>query len=263
MIALFRITAFAGAFLYFVVQPMLARRLLPQLGGSPVVWNTALVFFQMLLLAGYAYAHATSRPGLVVRSRGLHLLVAALPLLVLAWSGVAQGSPVVTWSWAERWLDPEAHPVSGLLATAMLAVGLPGFVLAAGSPILQRWFASGQSGRDPYVLFAAANAGSLAALIGYPFFIERRLGLTEQWWMWSGGYAAYVGLLMVCAAKSGRTLDDDRRSVAAAAIDDTSLTVRLTRSRQLRWLGLSAAPAAALPGVTGFLTTDLASVPLL
>jgi hypothetical protein len=264
MTALFRATAFAGAFLYFVVQPMFARRLLPHLGGAPVVWSTMLVFFQLLLLAGYAYAHAAGRSDDLIRSRRMHLLIAALPVLLSGAAAIAWGSPLIVSSQAEQWLDPQSQPVLGLLASTLLAVGLPGFVLAAGTPILQRWFANSRAApSDPYALFAAANAGSLAALIGYPLLIERWYGLTEQSWIWYAGYAAYVALLCACAATTRTASARFGSCTAATATDDNPAAGGLSRMRQFRWLGLAAAPAAALAGVTGFLTMDLASVPLL
>src|SRR6185436_15528674 len=168
---LYAITIFLSASLLFIVQPLFARLILPLLGGSPSVWNTALAFYQVTLLAGYSYAHVLSRRLSLKAQVIVHGLVILLPLLVLpihvptGWTPPTSGSPV----W---WL----------LGTMAVAVGLPFFVVSANSPLLQAWFADTkqQESEDPYFLYGASNLGSLLALVSYPIVIERVLRLREQ-----------------------------------------------------------------------------------
>src|SRR5262245_37705377 len=164
MLILFGVTIFVAASLLFLVQPMFARMALPLLGGAPAVWNTAMVFYQATLLAGYAYAHvATDRLG-PRRQAGLHLLVLLLPLVVL---------PIAL---PRGWTPPgDSSPVPWLLALLAVAVGLPFFAVSATSPVLQAWFAttSHPTARNPYVLYAASNVGSMLALLAYPLVVER------------------------------------------------------------------------------------------
>src|SRR5690349_9989336 len=176
---LYALTMFVGAALLFVVQPMVARMLLPKLGGSPSVWTTCVVFYQAALLAGYVYAHLTARLA-VRRQATIHLAVlvvafAALPIAIApGWEPPAEGSPVAR--------------VLALLATA---IGLPFAAVSATSPVLQRWFAaSGVRGADdPYFLYVASNLGSMLALLAYPLVVEPLLPLHDQSRLWSGGYA--------------------------------------------------------------------------
>ncbi|HEX8661427.1 MAG TPA: spermidine synthase, partial [Brevundimonas sp.] len=185
---LFAVAIFTSASLVFVVQPMVTKLVLPMLGGSPAVWNTAMVFFQTALLAGYGYAHGLQKIGSIKTQVAIHLallVVAALflPLRVNGWLG----DP-----------DPSA-PVMWLLATLALSVGAPFAVLSATAPLLQAWFARVRAGypdgKNPYVLYAASNLGSFLALLSYPFVIEPLTNLFGQRMGWTAGYWTF--LLMV------------------------------------------------------------------
>jgi hypothetical protein len=183
-----------SAALLFSVQPMFAKMALPLLGGTPAVWNTCMVFFQAMLLAGYGYAHLTTR-WLGERTQALvHLVICLLPLAAL---------PIVL---PAGWKPPtETTPVFWLLGLLGVAVGAPFFVLSATAPLLQHWFSRTDhpSADDPYFLYAASNVGSMAALLGYPFLIEPALRLEEQGQWWSWGYVALCVLLVICAAFCG------------------------------------------------------------
>jgi len=162
MLALFTLTVLVSATLLFLVQPMFARMVLPLLGGSPAVWNTALVFYQVTLLAGYAYAHLLTgrlRPR-VQAAIHVVLLLAAFAVLPIA---VPRG-----------WMPPtDTSPVGWMLALLAVGVGLPFFVVSTTGPLIQRWFSAGThpTARDPYFLYAASNAGSMAGLLSYPLLI--------------------------------------------------------------------------------------------
>src|SRR4051812_15023324 len=160
---------------------MVGKMVLPPLGGTPAVWNTCMVFFQALLLAGYAYAHALSRR-LGLRAQVLvHAGVLLLPLVPLALFRLDVAEL------ARQWPPPRsANPVPWLLAVLAVTAGLPFFAVSAAAPLLQKWFAgtSHPAARDPYFLYAASNLGSMLALLAYPTLVEPRLGLTRQagWW---------------------------------------------------------------------------------
>lgn len=232
---------------------MFTRFVLPVLGGSPSVWNTALVFYQAVLLAGYAYAHySTQRAG--VRKQSLwHMAMMLLPLLVLP-IGIRSLS------------DPTDHsnPVVWLLLTLTLSVGLPFFLVSAGSPLIQQWFAHMRHDRshDPYFLYASSNVGSMVALLAYPLFIEPNLTLRQQSVLWSVGY----GIMLVLFGAMVWTLRKQRQEViedAKQESDDRKFEPAPTLMRRFRWVLLAVVPVSLMMGVTTFLTTDIASMPLL
>ncbi|MCC6659995.1 MAG: fused MFS/spermidine synthase [Phycisphaerales bacterium] len=250
MLAVYSLTIFAGAFLLFLVQPLAARMVLPSLGGSPAVWNTCMVFFQGLLLAGYAYAHwSTTRN--VRRQTALHLAVLLLPLAALP-IALRTGPPA-----------PGGSPIPWLLTALALSVGLPFLVVSSTAPLLQRWLtATGhQAGRDPYFLYAASNAGSLIALIVYPLVLEPTLTLQQQRYAWSVGYvvlaaltawSAIITLRQPVAAPAGA-----RRTRPALVREAVPLR------RRLFWVTAAAVPSSYMLAVTQYLSTDIAAVPLL
>ncbi len=254
MIALFTATIFLSAALLFAVQPMFGRLVLPLLGGAPAVWNTCLVFFQALLLAGYGYAHLLStyvRPARQVWVHGVVLLVALFSLPIAIPAG---------------WTPPvDRNPVPWLLAAATMAVGLPFFVVSATSPLLQRWFATTDhpAAGDPYFLYAASNLGSLIALVGYPVLIEPRLGLGQQGWCWTVGYGGLGVLIAFCADTLLRRLAPSSTADPTRASRDDDVSVALTWRRRLRWVLLAVVPSSLLLSVTNYISMDLAAIPLL
>jgi len=247
-VVLFSSTLFLSAFLLFSVQPMVGKSVLPLLGGTPAVWNACMMFFQAGLLAGYAYAHlATTRLG-ARRQAGLHLFVLLLPVLSLP-IGVPEG-----------WTPPtDAHPLPWLLLVLLLRVGLPFFVISASAPLLQKWFADTDhpSARDPYFLYAASNLGSFAALISYPTLIEPMLPLLMQSRLWAVGYWAFALLIVGCA----QLLWSSRAPASAPSRVEPAAPLSVTR--RLWWLLLSFVPSSLLLGVTTYLSTDIAAIPLL
>ncbi len=254
MLLLYTIAIFVNATLLFLVQPMFARMVLPLLGGSPAVWNTALVFFQAMLLAGYAYAHATSKWLGVKKQAMLHCVLLLLPLFLL---------PIAV---PKGWTPPaETNPIPWLLALLTVAVGLPFFVVSAGSPLLQKWFATTghKAAGDPYFLYAASNLGSMMALLGYPIFIEPKLHLLDQSRLWSYGYGLLILLTFSAAfvlwrGKIKQNPDSETKN------DETeiALSVPNTQSR-MRWVMLAFVPSSLMVSVTTYISTDIAAIPLL
>ena len=251
MLILYGITIFAGAFLLFAVQPIVGRMVLPLLGGSPAVWNTAMVFYQAMLLAGYAYAHWATRWLGVRRQMTLHFLVLLVPLVVLPIS-IPRG-----------WTPPAAsNPIPWLLALLTVAVGLPFFVVSATSPLLQRWFsASGRrAAADPYFLYAASNFGSFLALIAYPVLIEPRLRLGDQSWWWAVGYVGLVALTIACVAWVRRTVGDEDGERPAPGDPPADPP---TAGRRIRWVLWALVPCSLMLSVTTYLSSEIAPIPLL
>jgi spermidine synthase len=257
MLIVYAITVFVSATLLLIVQPMFARMVLPMLGGSPAVWNTALVFYQATLLAGYAYAHASTRWLGVRRQAVLHLILLLLPLLVLP-----IGIPT-------DWTPPaEANPIPWLLRLLTVSVGLPFLLVSTSSPMLQRWFSATRHALagDPYVLYAASNIGSLLAILLYPTVVEPHLTLQAQSWSWAASYGLLIAFTTGCAMFlwKSRAPDANADSKPAPELSSTeSETTPLTFKRRGRWLLLSFAPSSLMLSVTTYISSDLAAVPLL
>src|SRR5262245_43459202 len=171
MLVVFALTLFVSAFLLFVVELMVGKMITPMLGGSPAVWNTCMVFYQAMLLAGYGYAHVTTRWLGARKQAVLPTALLFLPLVVLPIAVNEDLAP-----------SGEASPVVGLLVILFASVGLPFFVLSATAPLLQKWFANTDhpAAKDPYFLYAASNLGSMLGLLAYPFLIEAFLGLASS-----------------------------------------------------------------------------------
>jgi SAM-dependent methyltransferase len=247
----FAATLFATSALLFVLEPLVGKVLLPTLGGGAPVWTTTAAFFQLALLVGYVYAHVG--PSLLGTRRHAGLHVALLSLAALL---VARGTdaPLVTTAGAP------AHPAWWLFASLARSVGLPFVLLAASTPLLQRWFAAAADGRarDPYFLFAASNLGSLVALLAYPVLLEPLLGLTGQRRLWSSALIATVALVGGCAVLAVRRGAPGRHDGGAArASAAPSVLLRA------RWLVLSAVPSSLLLSVTSYVSADIAALPLL
>jgi hypothetical protein len=247
---LFALTLFVSAALLFVLQPMVAKAVLPLLGGSPAVWSTCMVFFQSALLAGYAYAHFITSRLALRRQVLIHAGLLLLPLWYLPLTfGAASDTPGAV----------SARPVFWLLGLLGSAVGIPFFAVATTAPLLQRWFSETHSpgARDPYYLYGASNLGSLLALLSYPFLIEPNIPLGRQSALWTGGYLILAALALVCAVVVWNT------PRAEGLHDALHSTARPSRQHWLRWLVLAFVPSSWMLGVTAYLSTDIAPVPLL
>lgn len=247
LVALYALTMFASASLLFVVQPMVAKLLLPSLGGSSAVWTTCMLFFQAMLLGGYLYAHVGARFLSPRRQAIVHI-----PLMLIAAVTLPIALPELT-------LDASEQPTTWLLAALVLSVGAPFFVVSTSAPLLQHWFAhtGHEQAEDPYFLYAASNLGSMVALLGYPFVIEPWLGVTAQTIAWAAVYGLFAVLLLACA--------NVVRGVGSslAKEQDATCAPPLTWPQRGRWILLAAAPSSLMLGLTQFLTTDIAAVPLL
>ncbi|WP_181704914.1 fused MFS/spermidine synthase [Chthonobacter rhizosphaerae] len=248
--ALFAATLFLSAFLLFSVQPMFAKLVLPRLGGSASVWSVAMVFFQAMLLAGYAFAHLlTSRfePKVAVVAQ-LTVLAGCLTVLPVALPD-GWGAP------------PESGTAFWLMGLFAAAVGLPFFAVAVNGPLLQAWFArtGHPHARDPYFLYGASNIGSFAALIAYPILVETTLGGHAQTLGWTGGFVLLAVMIAACGGAMLRS-----GPVAHAIPVERELTGDVpSLGRRLQWIALAFVPSALLVAVTAHISTDIAAVPFL
>jgi hypothetical protein len=249
ILIVFTAAIFTSALLLFSVQPLFTKMVLPRLGGSPAVWSVAMVFFQSLLLGGYAYAHFLMH----IRSRiiivGVHgaLLLLALSTLPLSIAG--------------GWTPPSSGYAFWLLGLFAVSIGLPFFALAANNPLLQAWFVrtGHPAGPDPYFLYASSNIGSFLALLSYPVLLEPMLTLRTQNLLWTGGY----GLLILEIAACGVLL---LRSPAQALVEtkaDDAEAPAPGWMLRARWILLAAVPSGLLIAVTAHISTDVAAAPLL
>ncbi len=242
-------TIFLSAFLLFLVQPIIAKQILPWFGGSSAVWTTALVFFQSILLAGYAYADLTTRVG-VRRQTLMHIGLLAVSLLTL---------PILaSIHWQPR---GDEEPIARILLLLTVTIGLPYFLLSATTPLLQSWFWQRFRTVVPYRLFALSNFASLLALLGFPFLLEPWFDLVELGWAWSIAYGVFVFLCATIAWSSLKASDgrgNSPRTVTAAAA--AAAPARIT---QLTWLALAAMASIMLLAVTNHVTQNIASVPFL
>ena len=250
VLSVYTAAIFLSALLLFSVQPLFTKMVLPRLGGSPAVWSVAMVFFQTLLLAGYAYAHVLMR----VKNRVVPVVVHLL-LLVVAMA-------TLPLSIATGWGDP---PTSGyavwLLGLFAVSIGLPFFALAANNPLLQAWFVrtGHPAGPDPYFLYASSNIGSFLALLSYPVLLEPMFTLRTQDLMWTAGYGLLIVLIAACGVL---LLRSPAFGPADLQIGETAAPPPAWRLRA-RWIFLAAVPSGLLIAVTAHISADVAAAPLL
>lgn len=246
----FTLTLFTSALLLFLVQPMVGKLILPLLGGTPAVWNTCMVFFQALLLAGYSYAHFSTKYFGVKKQSFYHLFLMIVPFFFVF--------PITIWE--SLLVDTESYLIPKLLAVLFISAGIPFFVVSSSAPLLQRWFSrtGHPSANDPYFLYAASNLGSMIALVGYPAFVEPHLTLQQQRWGWGIGYAVLVGLTAVCSWMLRVSPDSTDGPAEVPANPEI-----LSWPRIVRWVFLGAVPSSLMLGATTYMTTDIAAIPLL
>jgi hypothetical protein len=271
VVVLFGLASFLAAVLLFTVQPMIGKMVLPDLGGVPAVWNTCLVYFQAMLLCGYLLVHAAGHTAGIERRRVSFFYLVALAALFAAGYMI---QPIALQS-EIGWRSPAfGSPALDLFAALCRWATLPLVVVSATAPLMQCWFAlSGHyRARDPYFLYAASNAGSLLALLTYPLVIEPNVGLAVQSRIWRTGFLVLAILVLTCGVIA-RSLsrshpawnlgpEPDRQSDSAQDWADTGAWGNPGLHRRFQWLMLVFIPSSWLLGVTTYLTTDLAPVPL-
>lgn len=255
---LFALTVFLSAFLLFQVQPLIGKVLLPWFGGTPSVWSAAMLVFQWLLLAGYAYAHFATRSLPAVWQTRAQLLVLGVGIALL---------PILPRNdWKPVGAD---HPWLSVVGILLGSVGWPFFVLSISGPLLQAWYARTFEGRSPYRLYAISNAGSLLGLLSYPFLIEPRLSIARQSTLWSGLFVLFAALCGLTALLTSR-----RRQASAVALpEQPSLAVSAPAHSVpaappslrtiLTWFALGAIPSVMMLAATNQVCADVAPTPFL
>lgn len=242
---LYALTIVVSAFLLFQVQPVIAKIILPWFGGSAAVWTTCLLFFQVVLLLGYLYAHAIVR---YLKPR-MQMLVHAGLLLV---SGAAL--PIYpNAAWKPTGTEDPSLRILGLLA---VTVGLPYFLLSTTGPLLQAWYARRYKGVIPYRLYALSNAGSMFALLSYPVLFEPVFTTHEQAGMWSVAYLVFAALCALTAFRSGT-------AAAAETAEEAEAAPRPGAAQYWTWMGLAACASVLLLAVTNHMSQNIAAIPFL
>ncbi len=255
---LYAVTIFLSAFLLFQVQPLIAKIILPWFGGSAAVWTAAMLFFQVSLLAGYAYAHfliarLNSRRQMQVHGALLLVSLGLLPIL-----------PNPSWK-------PEAagDPTLRILILLAITIGLPYFLLSSTSPLLQAWYVRHTGSKFPYRLFALSNFGSMLGLLSFPFLVEPNLTSRQQAWGWSGIYVAFVLLCgsaaLISSAKQASPEDavDPIDDANEDAMEPAPASPRPDWREMGLWVGLAACASVLLVSITNHLSQNVAPIPLL
>src|SRR5918993_1343433 len=286
LVVLFGTTILVSGALLFLVQPMIAKFILPSFGGTPAVWTGSMLFFQAALLAGYLYVHVTTTWLGPRRQAWLHLAIVLLPLLIFLLLGPL-AEP------GEEWApSSQENPIFLLLGVLLVSVGMPFFALSTTNPIVQRWLSDTDhpAAHDPYFLYVASNLGSMVGLLGYPLLIERELSLANQGIWWSVGYGALALLVVGSAILMWRsapvtapptTVEDGEAEPPGGAPNppvgsgggapETGAPLAETAGessaptfwRRARWVGLTFVPSSLMLGVTAFITTNITPIPLL
>ena len=243
--ALFLITILTGSFLLFLVQPMIARMALPRLGGAPAVWNSAMLVYQALLLAGYAYAHRLTQTS-PRRQAIIHIALFAIAILWLP-IGLANLQP-----------PADGSPIFWVPWLLIASIGPLFFVVAAQAPLMQRWYSMSGNQGEPYALYAASNIGSFGGLLAYPILVEPFTTLQSQKWIWSGIYLALMGLVCICAIQLWR-----KAGTPVAPAETATDLAHIGWRRRIYWIILAAVPSGLMLSTTSHLTTDLMAMPLI
>lgn len=257
LVLLSAVTIFVSAFLLFQVQPLISKKILPWFGGSPAVWTTCMLFFQVLLLAGYTYAHLLTRYVSAKWQGRIHAALLVLAVVTL---------PIIPSDW---WKPESGTWPSGRILLLLLAkVGAPYFLLSTTGPLIQAWFALANPGKSPYRLYALSNVGSLGALLSYPFVFERLLTVNWQGWLWSGAFVGFAALaggmglwIWRIAAKLEQEGFDTKKAVGGD--EATALSAAPAWYHHIGWLLLAALPSMTFLAITNHLCQDVAGMPLL
>ena len=253
------LSIFLSAFLIFQAQPLIGKYLLPWFGGTSGVWSTILLFFQTLLTGGYAYAYWLIGLKQTSKQKKYHFLLVIISLILLVLTTIWSDSPI-TPDLALRPTNPR-HPVWEILKLLFLFIGLPGFLLAANSTLIQSWYSRDYPKKSPYWLYSLSNVGSLLALLSYPLLIEPNFSLQTQAWVWASGYLIFslITIILVSRLARNTTIDDDN-----SGVQELKQEIQATPgTHQGMWIGLSAAASILLISTTSQLTQEVAPIPLL
>jgi hypothetical protein len=261
--AIYLLLAFLSAFELFLIQPLMAKHILPWFGGAASVWTACLLFFQSLLFIGYLYAYFVSL--LKLRSQiVIHVALLCLSFGMLVWQQIAWGNPALMPGDLALGGMLERGPLLAVVTLLALAVGLPYITLASTSPLVQTWFYGEHRNRKPlYFFYAVSNIGSLLALLAYPFVLEPLLRLRHQALAWGAGYAAFTLVCIICSLHALKTSEGVNHTLAENTRNKRQRTSMPPARLGLLWLGLSACASLMLIAMTNQICANVAPVPLL
>ena len=248
---IYALTIFTGAFLLFLVQPLIGKYILPWFGGAPAVWTSCMLFFQLLLLAGYGYAHFSARWLKPRMQAGLHLI-----LLIAAMALLKNITPSDAWKPTDG-----ADPTLRILGLLLASIGLPYFVLAATSPLLQHWFSRTHPGASPFRLYALSNIGSMLALLIFPVYFETHFTRPMRAHIWAGGLVLFAISGGLCAWKLWQTPAAAQAAASAAKGNEPATPPAF--AQKLLWLLLPACASVLLLATTNMICQEVAVIPFL
>jgi hypothetical protein len=257
----YAVTIFISAFLLFQVQLLMAKAILPWFGGTPSVWTTCILFFQVVLLGGYAYAHWLVRHPRIRDQRNIHLVLLLVSLGVLAALAFVWGTPLLP----DGGWKPQGNewPVGRIILLLAVSVGLPFFVLSATGPLLQAWFGVTHPRSSPYRLYALSNAGSLLGLVSYPFAVEVLAPLATQAALWTGGYVVFAAGIAYSAVRVAQAPETSVRHAAGPQPVRATDSPSLEAGTVLLWFALPACASILLLAMTNQLCQEVAVIPFL
>ena len=254
----YAVCIFLSAFLLFQIQPILSKTLLPWFGGTPAVWSSAMLFFQVALTGGYAYSNWLVKLRRNKTQAIIHLILMGISVCLVTYLWIIWPSPVTP---ATSWRpDSVANPVFYIFFLLAISVGLPFFVLSTNSPLMQSWFSRRNPGRSPYWLYALSNFGSLLGLLAYPTLVEPALTLQKQGWIWAAGYILFVVVAGYNAILTGRVV---QRTAAVEADPNPIGEEKIKGSKPALWILLSACASILVLAVTSQITQEVAPIPFL
>ena len=253
---IFAVSIFLSAFLLFQIQPMIGKFILPWFGGTPAVWSTTMLFFQVLLTGGYAYAYWLIGRVKSNRQSVIHIALSVFALLVVAALAFTWISPITP----PASLKPAdvSAPVLDIFKLLIISVGLPYFMLASNGPLMQAWFSRIYPHGSYTRLYALSNLGSLLGLLAYPTLIEPNLSLKNQGWLWSSGFMLF-GLLIIFIAFQNRRAAPLAQPVTASAPS----SARPASALLSLWIALSATASLFLLSITNQISQEVAVIPFL
>jgi len=253
---IFAISIFLSAFLLFQIQPMIGKFILPWFGGTPAVWTTVMLFFQVLLTGGYAYAYGLINQGKGSRQSIIHICLTSLAILLLVGLGFLWASPITPP--ANMKPVDVTSPILHIFQLLVISVGLPYFILASNGPLMQAWFSRIFPERSYARLYALSNLGSLLGLLAYPILIEPNFSLKNQGWIWSIGFVIFGLLAIGISYRIGRIAPS-----AGAESHEISSNNRPSYALMALWIVLSGTASLLLLSVTSQISQEVAVIPFL
>lgn len=261
---IYLLLAFVSAFELFLIQPLIAKHILPLFGGTASVWTACLLFFQTMLFLGYLYAYLISFARLSIQVATQTALI-ILSIALLVWQCISWGIPIIIPPSDLTFVNYMRQPTLAVIILLTISVGLPYIILSSTSPLIQAWFygKSDERKKPLYFFYAVSNTGSLIALLLYPFILEPILKLQQQAIVWSMGYITFAIVFTICSIHALRSLRNAVKTTESPSTPLTNPQSPSDHSNGIIWLGLSATATLMLIAITNQICANVAPVPLL